>query len=135
MLGAAPLTRAETAKIAEAAVLLRLVVNRYNAFSPVFDGDRVDWLVEVPQTGRLVKVQVKTVKRARHGLPSVRLNCVEGHNTARRLRDDEFDFIVGYDFFTDIAYVWGNKEVAHLRTTVSITPEAAERWDKLLQPA
>ena len=44
----------------------------------------------------------------------------------------DFDFIVGYDLFTDTCYVWSWEEVAHFKATVTICPEAEERWDKLL---
>lgn len=50
----------------------------------------------------------------------------------RRYADGSIDFIVGYDLFTDTAYVWAWGEVRD-KVCVTICPEAAERWDKLLQ--
>jgi transposase-like protein len=122
------LTRLDKAKISEAAVMFRLVVHGYSPFGSVFDGDRTDWLVEIP--GGVRKIQVKTAKEQTTGLPVCPLCCVEG-NKPRRYTEGEFDVLVGYDVFTDVAYVWTWKELEHLKASVSICPEAAERWDKL----
>jgi len=124
-------TRHQKAKIAEAAVLLRVVVFGMTAYRSVFDGDKVDWFVETPQ-GRTWKVQVKWVRESRHGLPGVSLRCHEGNRDLRRYQEGEFDFIVGYDLYTDVSYVWSFEEAEHLRNSVTVCAEAAERWDKLL---
>lgn len=124
------LTRLRKAKIAETAVLFRLVLHGFIPYGSPFDGDKTDWLVESPN-GKLHKIQVRTTKNGTHGLPKVSLHCTEGHNKQRRFRNDEFDFIVGYCLFNDIAYVWSFDELAHLRSYVTISEAAAERWDKL----
>lgn len=126
------LSRLQKAKVAEAAVMLRLVLMGYNPFGSVFDGDKTDWLCEVPQTGKVCKIQVKWAKVASEGLPLVSLLCGEGSSGLRRYRRGEFDFITGYDLFTDTAYVWSWGDVEHLKHSVTVHPDAAERWDKLL---
>ena len=119
----------EIGKIAEAAVLLRALLFHLTAYGSPFDGDQADWVLESPD-GNMHKVQVKTVRQGAHGLPTVPLVCNDGKNK-RRYREGEFDFIVGYDLFTDTAYVWSWDEVAHLKAAVTVCPEAGERWDKI----
>ena len=123
----------QVAKVAEAAVLLRLLVRGFNVFGSVFDGDRTDWLVEVP-AGRVWKIQVKTaVKSKTHGLPVVQLGHGMNSKAGRqRYKEGEFDFIVGYDLYTDTAYVWSWAETASHRAAITVCPEAAECWAKLL---
>ncbi len=126
------LTNQQRGRIAEAAVLFRLVLHGFNVYTSVFDGDKVDCMVHVPESGKMVRLQVRCVHSpSRHGLPVVRLKCAEGHNKRRRYREGEFDFIVGYYLFNDTAYVFPFDEVTHLKTYVTISEKYAERWDKL----
>ncbi|MBA3240665.1 MAG: hypothetical protein H0T60_05505 [Acidobacteria bacterium] len=119
-------------KIAEAAVLFRLALHGFNTYSSFFDGDKTDWMVQVPETGKILKIQVRCVNATNHhGLPNVLLTCTEGHGRRRRYQPGEFDFIVGYYLFNDTAYVFSFDEVAHLKTYVTISEKDAERWDKL----
>lgn len=128
LLGDRKPTRAQKARISEAAVLVRLAVMGWEVYGSPFDGDKFDWVVD---TGlRLVKVQVKTTYLQSMGSPVVRLQCADGRGKSRRYREGELDFVVGYDLFTDTAYVWSWAEVRD-HATISVTPEAAERWDKL----
>lgn len=125
------LAKDRKARIAEAAVLFRLALYGLIAYSSPFDGDKTDWLVENPH-GRLLKVQVRWTKGNRKGLPCIPLRCSDGRKRQRRYRDDEFDFMVGYDLFTDTAYVLGREEVKKYKAAVSIKEEYAEKWNKLL---
>ncbi len=125
------LTRQQGAKIAESAVLFRLALHGFNVFGSLFDGDKADWLVEAPESGKTYRIRVRWVKESTHGLPAVKLLCADGHAGTRRFAPGEFDFIAGYDLFTDTAYVYSAAEVAHLKTFVSIGAAFAERWDKL----
>ncbi len=126
-----PLGNAHKARVAEAAVLLRLVVFGMRVFGPVFDGDKADWLVITPSR-KTFKVQVKSVKVvSRGGLPLVAIRCAAGRSGSRRYTEGELDFLVGYDFFTDTAYVWSWEDLRGHKATITVCPEAAERWDKL----
>ena len=130
-----PMTKLHTAKVAEAASMLRMCINGFNVFGSVFDGDKTDWLVEIPGTDRIYKIQVKSVQKGRHGLPFADLRCSSGRRSTgvrTSYKEGDFDFIVGYDRYTDICYVWSWGEVAHLKSAVTICPEAEERWDKFL---
>lgn len=127
------LSRQRKGKIAEAAILFRLALHGFNAFISVSDGDKADWLVEVPETGKVVKLQVRSVCSFKHGLPGVLLTCTQGHDKRRRYRRGEFDFIVGYYLFNDTAYVFSFDELARNKTFVAISDEHAERWDRLKQ--
>jgi len=121
------LSRNQIGRISEAAVLLRLVIAGCNPFLSPFDGEKADWLAETPN-GNIVKIQVKACKRGRSGLPFISLTCSDG----KRYMDGDFDFIIGYDLFTDVAYVWSWSELLQNRSRVTITKDAAERWGKVL---
>lgn len=123
------LSRHEKAKIAEAAVLLRLTVRGMAPYGPVFDGDKADWLV-VNASGRALKIQVKWARVGKYGLPMISLECRQGA-TRRRYVAGEFDFIAGYDLYSDTCFVWSFDELRQNRRTVTASPTAAERWDKL----
>ena len=121
----------EKARIAEAAVLLRLSLLGFTSYTPIFDGERVDWAVEVPGIG-FKKVQVRWANESSTAeLPIIGLRKTEGHNKKVRYGVEDFDFLVGYDFYTDICYVWGHEETRGNNTSISICTEAEERWDKL----
>jgi transcriptional regulator with XRE-family HTH domain len=126
------LTRAQKAKIAEAAVLFRLVLFGFNVYGPVFDGDRTDWLIETPLARKLLRIQVKWCRTPVVGQPMVTLMCADGAHGMRRYEECEFDAIVGYDLHTDIAYVFLPSEIASNKKTVAIAEKYAERWEKLV---
>lgn len=118
-------------RIAEAAVLFRLALHGFFPAKPVFDGAKSDWLVEVPGKG-IRKIQVRWASaRGDYGLPNISLLCSKGHSGTRRYRTEEFDFLVGYDLYTDTAYVFSEAEVRDNQSVVTIRSDAAERWDKL----
>jgi|GEM_PF-1275073 len=118
--------------IAEAAVLFRFALHDLEPFVSVFDGDKIDFMVRVPNSGNVLKIQVKYLShRPQYGLPSISLTCTEGHGKRRRYQEGEFDFIVGYYLYNDTAYIYSFDEVANLKTVVTISEEHAERWDKL----
>lgn len=123
----------QVGKVAETAVLLRLLMRGLNPFGSVFDGDKTDWLVEVPSTGKVWKVQVKsTSKPAKYGLPCVPLRW--GHSRkggSRPYKPGDFDILVGYDLYTDTCYVWVWSEI-HSQHVVAVSTSTMERWDKFL---
>ncbi len=119
-------------RIAEAAIFFRLALHGFKTYTSVFDGDKVDCLVHVPENGEIFKLQIRCVHSpSRHGLPVVRLKCMEGHKQCRRYKEGEFDFIVGYYLFNDTAYVFSSDEVNRHKTYITISEKYAERWDKL----
>lgn len=126
---ASELDRNRKGRIAEAAVLFRLALLGFDVYGRMFDGQKADWVVDG------VKLQVRfSCWTRRGGLPVTSLRCGGGpRNTKkrRRLAEDEFDILVGYDLYTDTAFVWDREEVQHLRSGISACPEAAERWDKI----
>lgn len=123
------LTKLQKAKIAEAAVLLRLVAVGCNPFGSMFDGDTTDWLVEL-MTGKVIKVQVKWGVRSSHSeAPTFALRHGTGN---KRYEQGEFDVFVGYDIHNDSAFVWTWKELENHKTGISATKQAEERWDKVV---
>lgn len=127
---ASNLDRMSTGRVAEAAVLYRLAIYNVTVYRAVFDGDHSDFLVEVDD--RFLKIQVKATRQNQaHGLPTLNITCREGSNY-RPYKKSELDFLVGYDLRTDTAYVFSWAEINHLKTTATVKPEAAERWEKLL---
>ena len=115
------------AKVAEAAVLLRMTLLGYSIYGSPFDGDKLDWVVDVGE--RLVKIQVKWAREGKFGAPFIRLCCSSGRRKVRPYQKGEFDFIVAYDLYTDTCYVWSWDEVKGMATK-SCEDSAAENWKK-----
>lgn len=124
-------SRERKGKIAEAAVLFRLALNGFNVFSSVFDGDRIDYLVEVPETGRVTRVEVRWARQGKFGNPSVQLLKHSGRENTKHISEDRADYLVGYDLFTDTAFVFDRTEFSSVRATLSMRADAAEAWTKL----
>jgi transposase-like protein len=125
------LSRQEKGKIAEAAVMFRLVLCGFNVFGSVFDGDSADWMVEDPETKLTHRVQVRWARPERYGLPAIKLRFGEGRGKTRPPQEGDFDFIVGYDLFTDTCYVWSWDEVKQYTSMITTCREAEEQWSKL----
>lgn len=125
------LTNAEKGRIAEAAVLFRFALHGFHVHSSVFDGHRSDWIVECPKTGRLSRIQVKwaSIRGSNHGLPTFSIRCFDGHSHTRTLTKRDCDFIIGYDLFTDDAYVFDVGKLDGKVSVVTISDESRERFD------
>ena len=124
------MTRIQKGKLAEVAVLFRLTLEGFGVYSSAFDGDKFDWIAGLPGEP-LIKIQVKWARSGRTGLPAAPLMCHHGYYDLKRYEKGDFDFFVAYDFFTDTCYVWSWDELAGLKSSVTICPEAAEAWHKL----
>ena len=112
--------------IAESAVLLRLLLVRLRVLSPAFEGDKTDWVVITPNN-QIFKIQVKCCLETSSS-PCVSLRSP---STSIQYQEGDFDFIVGYDLYTDTAYVWSWDDVKLLHSSVSVCPEAEEAWHKI----
>ena len=123
-----PQTTAWKGRVAEAAVLLRLVLRGFEPMRAVFEGDSVDWLVRITPT-HFVRLQVRWAGHGKHGLPAIDLRR---KGKSKDSFEGSIDFFVAYVLFNDTAYVYSWDEVKAKRH-VSVCPEAAERWDKLQQ--
>ena len=121
----AELTRAQRGKLAEAAVLVRLLAAGLEVYGSVFDGDKFDWVCR--NGSSLLRVQVKLVLPDR----TVSLKCSAGRAGTRRYLAGEFDILVGYDLFEDACYVWTEDELARHASCIAPGPGALERWDKV----
>jgi hypothetical protein len=124
------LSKSQRGAIAEAAVLFRLAVNGFSVYGSPFDGDRIDWIVKAPG-GKLSTLQVGHVSRFRYGRPLIRLTRTS-HGKSRRFCQNDFDFIIGYDFHNDAAYVFSATEVEKNLTAIAVTVAVLEAWSKLL---
>jgi len=127
--GGSSLACKDKGRIAEAAVLFRLALRGYEVYGPAFEGGACDWLVMTASGPK--RVEVRWAKQSRDGLPIISLRKSAGRKGSKRAAHDAFEFLVGYDLFSDTAYVFSAAEVAHLTSGISVRPEAAERWDKL----
>lgn len=124
-------SRHEKAKIAESAILFRLCLTKFIVYGSPFDGDKADWIIEDQDNyNKTYRIQVKWVKRAKWGQPMISLQCVQ-EGKSRRYLKGEFDFIVGYDFKTDNAYIYSFEEVSHIRSAITVSKDAIEAWHKL----
>src|SRR5512147_1320800 len=112
-------SRLRKGNVAESAVLLRLAILGLPTYISPFDGDGVDAVVLVGDTFK--KVAVRWAGKGTHGLPTVSLRKSDGRNAQKRFDRSDFDFIVGYDLYSDTAYVWSHEEIAHLRGAVTIS--------------
>ena len=119
-------------KIAEVAVLFRLVLHGLTVYGSIFDGDKADWVVKAP-SGRLITVQVKTARATKTQAPSVK-TCCSGPlwGTRQSYKEGDLDVLVGYVFRTDTCYVWTWDEIKEHKTSISVTPKAAEAWHKVM---
>lgn len=135
MVDASQLDRASKGRIAEAAVRLRLAIHGFGVFTPSAADAREDLVVRSPATGALAILQVRWTKWNAKvgGLPLVSLMRQDSHSTYVRFTPQDFDFIVGFDFETDTAYVFSEPETASNARSITVRPEAAERWDKVLR--
>lgn len=119
--------------IAEAAVFFRLVLHGFHPYGSVFDGDQADWVVETPSHDRIWRVQVRSTKSSKNGRPRISLRKA-GYSGSVRFSPGEFDFLIGYDLYSDTAFVFSEEEISRLSTSVTIRSDAAERWDKMFGP-
>lgn len=123
------LTKAEKGKVAEAAVLVRLVLRGHEVYGSPFDGDSTDWVVNVK--GTLRRVQVKWARPQKYGAPQVVATCSSGRGKQRKFEEGELDFLVGYDLYTDTCFVWSWSEVQG-KKTLACLDAASEAWHKLM---
>lgn len=130
MVASEQLSRQRKCRIAEAATLYRLALLNFEVFGTPFEGDVADWIVVTPDR-HCLRIQVKWLFRAKQGMPQLPLT--HSAFTGKRLRyEEEVDAFVGYDLYTDVAYVYLAEEVRDLKRVKSVTADAAERWDKLV---
>jgi hypothetical protein len=115
-------------KIAETAVLFRLVLNNFNVFGSFFDGDKEDWIVGLCGFSKLVKIQVKSTRRLKACSPLIYLS---GSHGERRYKESDFDFIIGYDLYLDRAFVFSWDETKKYKSAITITKESEENWGKI----
>jgi hypothetical protein len=115
-------------RVAEAAVLLRVVLHGFEPMRAVFEGDSVDWFVRTAPS-RIVRLQVRWAGQHRHGLPCIELR--RKGKSRHKYGANVIDYFVGYNFFTDTAYVFSWDEVKTKSYAITVHPDAAERWDKL----
>ena len=111
---AADLTRAAKGRIADAATRLRLVRHGFEIYSPMSADSRVDLVVRSPLTNAFASLQVRWAKwnSKSGGMPCVSLMRQSGHDRFTRFAPEDFDFLVGYDFETDVAYVFSHAETS-----------------------
>lgn len=124
------LTNAQKAKASEAACTLRLNLLGATIYTSPFDGDKVDALIDVQ--GRLLRVQVKTVRYPPHNMnPFVPFVCSSGRNKLRRYEKGEMDVLVAYDLQHDTCYVWLAEELTALKGQVALSEASKEGWHKI----
>jgi transposase-like protein len=125
------LSRREKGRIAEAAVLLRLTLLGLVPAKPVFDGETSDWLVEIPGTTTVRRVQVKWMKTANHGKPFAALTSTGSGGKVKVYTPMDFDVIVGYDINTDTCHVWDWPSIGQKGSAVSASESSQEAWHRL----
>jgi hypothetical protein len=91
--------------IAEAAVMFRVAILGYKIYRSVFEGNKIDILVAKEDAAHYIKLQVKWARRTEVGRPFVELRSGDPGKT-RYIKHNHCDFVVGYDFESDMAYVF-----------------------------
>jgi len=124
-------TSNQKGKIAESAVMLRLSILQADIYKSVFDGEKLDFVIQMPNQTNLIKVQVRWAGKNKKAL-GLKLRCSNGRNASRRYTEDEFDFIVAYDLFSDKCYVYSNTDLLHIKTFITCSTDFEEKWNKLL---
>lgn len=119
------LSSRQKGKIAESAILFRLVLKNFTVFGSPFDGDRSDWLVDTGE--KLYRIQVKLLQGRELSLR--RTDKKVGQHC--RYKPGEFDFIIGYSLMSDTAYVYSETDVSNHRCAILVTEPFAEKWEKL----
>lgn len=127
------LSKAQKAQLAETAVLFRLVLHDFTPLSPVFEGDIADWVIR-RQDGKMKTIQVKWAHRNKTSQPTISLR----HSSGRRFSGQNstytkgsFDFIVGYDYYTDTCYIYSWDEIKNHKACISVSEKHAENWDMI----
>ena len=123
------LTGNQRGRVAEAAVLLRLCLRGFEIYQPQFEGEHTDLLVGLPKTRQVVRLQVKLAFRASRGMPVISLR----RPGAKKYVAGDYDVLVGYDIYSDIAYVFSWDEVKDMTSGISVTEDSKEAWHKLNQ--
>jgi len=115
-------------RVAEAAVLYRLVALGFEPLRAVFEGDSTDWFVKTPR--KILYLQVRWAWTPSEGLPM--MDVRRKGKGKQKFTEGQVDFFVGYVLYTDTTYVFSWDEVKDYQSSISVRPDAAERWDKLL---
>lgn len=117
-------------RVAEAAVLLRLVVHDIHVYTSPFDGDRVDFVVRTRRG--LKKLSVRWARRSKKGGRSqMSIRKSYGRNRFRAMDASDADFFAAFCAHEDAVFVWTARELAARRCVVAVSDDARERWDKL----
>ena len=124
-------TTSQKGKIAESAVIFRLVLRKFEIYKSIFDGDKVDLVIQNPKNSELIKIQVRWAGKCRNGQRTFKLTCSDGRKNSRKYDDNEFDFIIGYSIDTDMCYVYSCNDLHHLKKEATLSKEHSERWDKV----
>jgi hypothetical protein len=124
------LTSDQKGRIAETAILLRLVVLGFNPLRSMFEGSRSDWVVEVANTDRVIRLQVKWASPGKEGRPVVQTTTSRRHGRYSYSPKD-FDFLIGYDLRTDTAHVFSWDDIKGRSRSVSVGKASEEAWHKI----
>ena len=124
-----PMTRQQKGRVAEAAILFRLALHGFEVLRHVFDGCSSDWVI-ISKSGIAIRLQVKWMWRGKFGAPGLRLTTTVSGKRKRSYVHGEVDFFIGYDLYTDTAYIFHTSAVRGKKMQFAI-PEAAEAWDLL----
>ncbi len=119
------LSNEDKGRIAEAAVLFRLTILGFNLYSSVYEKDKIDILIEKDNTFK--KIQIKWARILEKGMPTVSLRCSDTRKSLRKYKENECDYVVGYDLYSDTCYVWDFKLIKN-KTCIAVTKESEENW-------
>ncbi len=126
------LTTDQRGSVSEFAVVFRLLVWGFIPHVSLVPGRKSDITTAIPETGKILRIQVKTTTRGKHGAPTVGLTW-KGNGKGRKLYSaKDVDIIAAYDARTDKCFVFTLPEIAEKKASITARPDAMERWDKLI---
>lgn len=128
---AQPLSSEKKGRIAEAAVLTRFVLHDFETYGGTFGKEKMDLVVRLVGSEKLIRIQVRWAATASYGMPYVHLTKSDGRRRNVRYEKDDFDFIVAYDLHDDVAYVFSQEDTKGNMKTISVRDDVAEDWEKV----
>lgn len=123
------LSRTVKGKIAETAVLLRLLLLGARAYHPICEDDTSDWLVVL--NGKTLRIQVRLAQFTSGPGSSEYIKLTSRDKKKMRiLTKADCDFFIGYSLVKDTCYVI--PVATATKQTVSLIDQHKENWEQLL---
>jgi uncharacterized protein (UPF0297 family) len=123
----------QKARIAEAAIFFRFSLFNLIPYISSHSSDKLDFVIRNAEKDQFYKIQVRFVSETKIGASFVNLRVSLGKKGYRPYQKSELDFLIGYDLYTDIAYVYSYDDIKDFKATITIKKEFEEKWEKIIK--